>query len=275
MRKPSDLMAVRRPYRRCRRLQRDRTRLVCRGRWRESRARSVRQPCSLRPRHSRLAPHAHGREEAAGSRGTSVSFTSPVLRERWPAGPEGESHRRGLANSRSEIPQDHLCGLPPPPADGPPPPYDGGGTIGVKCPARAPSRRAASARAWTSPCTVGLTQARGHLPDKHQRTVRRRPGACARRRKRVEAEGDMRGQGDVVHAEQRDCCGRPARSRARSSPAPAIQPSCSRLDHRRLVDRRAAAGVHEQGGLLHRAGSAAPSRGDGRPWCRRMHRDDV
>ena len=50
------------------------------------------------------------------------ALASPVIRGRWPAGPEGESRGRGPCNFRSEILGDRLCGLPPPPPSGAPPP---------------------------------------------------------------------------------------------------------------------------------------------------------
>src|SRR5260370_39943806 len=41
----------------------------------------------------------------------------PVLRGRWPEGPEGESRRREASDFRSVIVGGRLCGFPPPPRE--------------------------------------------------------------------------------------------------------------------------------------------------------------
>src|SRR5260370_37936587 len=42
----------------------------------------------------------------------------PVIRGRWPEGPEGESRRREASDFRSVIVGGRLCGFPPPPRAG-------------------------------------------------------------------------------------------------------------------------------------------------------------
>src|SRR5205814_7017998 len=70
-------------------------------------------------------PDDERRRSKARGDGSLASFTSPVLRvcvlalraktHRWPAGPEGESSRRGAWVFQINGFQNHLWGLPPPP----------------------------------------------------------------------------------------------------------------------------------------------------------------
>src|SRR5258708_40264857 len=54
----------------------------------------------------------------------------PVIRGRWPEGPEGESRRREASDFRSVIVGGRLCGFPPPPPETGHLPRLGGGKDG-------------------------------------------------------------------------------------------------------------------------------------------------
>src|SRR5712664_562271 len=64
-------------------------------------------------------------------RRSDISFTSPVIRGRWPEGPDGESHKsKRLQLSDHVFFENHPAAFPLRPLPGAPPPYDGGGRKG-------------------------------------------------------------------------------------------------------------------------------------------------
>jgi hypothetical protein len=75
------------------------------------------------PEHPRQGLDLHG--DPAG--GGQASFTSPVIRGRWPEGPEGESPSRDVCLFQIMVFRIILGPSPSAPYDGAPPPYDGGG----------------------------------------------------------------------------------------------------------------------------------------------------